>query len=289
MQNLLEKLPCPAMACRQLADRLTLAQDMWFSAGAFWCSSIAGLAHSPHLNQISKEREGMVIKWNYRYRAAGCSWARQTCSLMGWWQCLPTCGVNLIHVSENYQVIFAWHFQAHDQWLRCHMNCTTKFGEHQSHLESKLKLPSCCHRSFLAPSHPKPFDLIYTKILISLSMTEMLPSCVSEFQPCLCCNVSCRQLLQRLVHCCLNGIKFARRQWKHHQRVLVGAEIGNIGSVVFLVVVVVIVFIGLLICVLVSILLLNCVLSLAVLVLLVGPFNLLLTWFMSLIQNSSLA
>ena len=24
----LEKLPCPAMACRQLADRLALAQDM---------------------------------------------------------------------------------------------------------------------------------------------------------------------------------------------------------------------------------------------------------------------
>ena len=129
-------------------------------------------------------------------------------------------------------------------------------------------------------------------------MTEMLPSCVSEFQPCLCCNVSCRQLLQRLVHCWLNGIKFARRQWKHHQRVLVRAEIGNIGSVVvpvvvvvigLLLVVLVVVFIGLLIFVLVSILLLNCVLSLAVLVLLVGPFNLLVTWSMSLIQNSSLA
>ena len=112
--------------------------------------------------------------------------------------------------------------------------------------------------------------------------------------------MSCRQLLQRLVHCWLNGIKFARRQWKHHQRVLVRAEIGNIGSVVVTVVVVVIglllvgrdnvvVCIGLLIFVLVSILLLNCVLSLAVLVLLVGPFNLLVTWSMSLIQNSSLA
>ena len=274
----LEKLPCPAMACRQLADRLALAQDMWFSAGAFWCSFIAGLVHSPHLNQISKEREGMIVKWNYRYRAAECSWARQTCSLMGWWQCLPTCGVNLIHVSESSQVILAWHFQDHEQWLRCHMNCTSKFGEHLRRLQSKLKLPCRCHRSFLAPSHPKPFDLIYKDSDLFVNGRNAAE---------LCKRVPTRSFLQRLVHCRLNGMKFARWQWKHHHCVLVGAElqVKSIGSVAVLVVVIglllvvlVIVFIGLVLCVLVSILLLlNLVLSLAVLVLLVGPFNLLVT------------